>query len=132
MPSHSDQYPVVMLIPEILLLLLLPLAHSQICKETKKVSRPTRVSYRQSVRRLKHFSCCPNLACDPPVCTKASSREILYIGAELRSEGDILTVRDGDGDSVERHGDARPGDQREVLPGLPPGGGQQRPAPVSA
>ena len=64
----------MMKLPTVLVVLSLSVSDGQICYETKLVSRPARVSYLQSARRMKQVPCCSNPLCDPPVCTRASFR----------------------------------------------------------
>merc|ERR1719154_878297 len=48
----------------------LQLSTSEFCLVKTLETKPVRRSYLAQVKIPKTYTCCPNLSCDPPICTK--------------------------------------------------------------
>merc|ERR1719154_561574 len=48
----------------------LQISSSEFCLVKTLETKPVRRSYHAQVKIPKTYTCCPNLSCDPPICTK--------------------------------------------------------------
>merc|ERR1719233_207179 len=61
---------IVFLTLALLLSLCSVLSSSEFCLVSSLETKPVRISYLKKVQTPKTYVCCPNLSCDPPICTK--------------------------------------------------------------
>ena len=54
----------------IILVALVDVLSPRFCSESVLETKPVKRSYLEAVKVAKSYSCCPNLSCNPPVCTK--------------------------------------------------------------